>query len=408
MTKLAKGDRINSKPRLKRDFLKLKIMMDRPELLRKPQITRELLLRDNSSSLAVNKRRTWYEARREGRLVVIRACSDAREELPDENFVHFRSVAASGPIAPYSPIMGDQTVMAVMYLSHQLGDASDGKPPVGCGGRLALASILNGDTPDIKADSVQRFVSKHVKDSDVIIQTWYGAESIADRVKVPVLGASMNHLTLRVYPFVQFQDGGRLVHKAVSTRYLFGRTYNPKRIYGSGMPELREYELIPVFAKIVSDINAHAEDEKSANPSLEGDQAVQDAQALLITSALKPHSIRYPNTLGKRGVTFVETLPRVDIDDHSRITEDDLEDAINQAEYAVTHAITNNGRGIRDFANLDTILIETRELALSKNIAVRALCRDWMKRFMELSNKQILVAAEKSGVIERMELFSIE
>ncbi len=378
------------------------------EFYQKLPITRELLLKDNRSQKAVDKRRIWYEAQRKGRLVVIRACSDARVELPDEYFIHLRSVAASGPIDPSAPIMGGHRGSAGLYLSHQRADPAERQPTAACGGRGTLASILNGDMPDMKVDSVQRFVSKHVKDSDVIIQTWYGTESIADRVKVPVLGASMNHLTLRVYPFVQFQDGGRLVHKAVNTRYLFGKTYSPGRIYGNGMPELREYELIPEFAKIVFDMNAEAEDVKTANPSLEKDQLVQDAQALLITSSLKPPSMRYPEILGRKGITFVETLPRVNIDDDTSVADEDLEDAINQAEYPITHAIANYGRLARDFANLNTILIETRDFALSKRIAERALSRDWMKRFMELPNRQILIAAEKSGLVERMELFSLE
>jgi hypothetical protein len=112
--------------------------------------------------------------------------------------------------------------------------------------------------------------------------------------------------------------------------------------------------------------------------------------------------------LGKRGVTFVETLPRVNIDENITILDKDIDDALNQAEYAVTHAIANHGQERSDFANLSTVMIETRDFDLSEGIAEKALGREWMRRFLQLPNKQIFVADVKDGVVRRLEQFEVQ
>src|SRR3989338_6283535 len=93
-----------------------------------PPITVESLLRDNQSSIAEERRYTWYETRTKGKLVKIRMCSDARGILPepDEEVVVHR--IACGPTSGL--LLESPGIESAVIMTHFDGDTVlPGKAP---------------------------------------------------------------------------------------------------------------------------------------------------------------------------------------------------------------------------------------------------------------------------------------
>jgi|SRR3989338_2970013 len=89
---------------------------------------------------------------------------------------------------------------------------------------------------------------------------------------------------------------------------------------------------------------------------------------------------------------FKIIMPRGQREGNLQITDENLEGNLNQLEYPITHAIENHENPEKPFSNTDSLIIETGNLTLSKWVTQRAMEKEWVKKWLDLKDRKIIVA----------------
>ncbi len=366
-------------------------------------ITPQSLFKDNHSDEASNRRATWYRARREGNLIVLWTCGDARIITPYENSLLVRSIATGGEIVPYKKLLNDPRVRGIMIVNHFAGPADPGIAPKGCGGLAAKGEMLNGSTDDCEK-GISRYIKNNVKNPDLLMQTYSVAEAVAAVTNRPILAAAQDHLTGSVCPIAVFLDNGELVRKSAKLGHLFQGQYDPAKLYADGLPVLDVDKIPNQFHDILEESESLAISLRKKY-DLRALQTVQNPRMIVLSTGVKPLQVRYPETFDYPGIAFQLSLPRRVIEPGQASLED-FEAALDQAEYPISHTIKNVATPEKAFGRLDTFLIETGNMDLSAQLA-RILLeeRPWAKEWAALPNRQILIAEMNRGVVHRIERF---
>jgi len=379
----------------------------RPSLLGEREginVTKETLLADNHSPEAQQGIALWRDTRENHKLIVIDKCSDARSfEDEPETKVILPSIAASGPVEPFDRVYQDPKVQAIVTESHYSSKlAKRGENPPGCGGRGGKAAQKNGGP--IEGD-VQKFIRDHVPHEDVVVNSLYRAGRLADITRKPVLATAQDHITGQLKPLAWFNVNARgnvVGESAIPYHLLFEGGYDPHRIYENGVPELPIEASPDVFAQLVMDNTAHLEQLKERFPDFTKAQEVQNPKTLLLSTSTKPARIRYPKIFGLPGTFFSLRFGRERIDGGDIVDPASMHEALNQAHFAI-HNSTANHDTDRDFARLNTVLIETSNLDTSLELAVELGQKPWMQEWMQLPNHKILLARTRAGVTDHIE-----
>lgn len=370
---------------------------------------------DNHSLESQRLREQWYEARDDGNMLVWWLCGDARLFVPNQNALILRSIATGGDRKPYRHLLNDQgKVRGIVILNHFRGTAdnsldpskvANGEAPEGCGGLGELQRARkNGDDP-LTCSGIQHFVQTELFHPDVFIQTYTAAGETAVETDIKVLAAAQNHITGTIFPLAVFRDRGKSVESSVPMQRLFEGQYDPRRIYENGMPFLTDDSLPDVFIVAMNQNRRQVAMFRTEFPNLPLDQEVQKPHTVAFGDRLKPIQLRYPQTFGKPGTVFRISLPIQDLETEKSASFRELEAGLDQVEYPISQAVANVRNSSMPFSSVYNFLIETKNLDISARLAKDAVKRDWMRAWLQLPDRQILIAQMNHGNAERIEVF---
>lgn len=347
-------------------------------------LTIDAFLDDNRTDKAHDRLREWEDAKRGRDLYAIWACSDSRLVLPNRA-VHIYTLAAGGRRSPFNALLSDPRIKADVVVNHYDGDlAIPGESPGGCGARFAKKRMEEG--MPVNGYGVEKFISEHVWHSDLVKQTNTAAAFTAYRTGRPVLAAAQDHLDLAVYPLAVYLDGGRDVQSGVPQHFILAQTYFPDEIYRDGIPVLNHTKLPSVFDDFISENLAQSSDLPRRYRDLRITQKNQNPRLLVVSTDIRPLTVRYPQITDKPGSTFRISVPQQTLDGAVRIDPTHISLAFQQAEYPVAH-----------FSNLRTILIETRSMEKSTSVAEDLTKQEWIKSWLLNVDHQILIGEVSRG-----------
>lgn len=365
------------------------------------KITKIDLFNDNHSEEAGKAREIWNEKRKEGKLRGFARCSDARLKTVGES-ISVGSVAAVAN--PIPSVVSDRSLESLTALSHIDGDEIiPGKMPTGCGGHEAKERI--GDTP--QQEGIGRWISG-MASKDPAIQAIVTAEKLAYASDgKPVLAAIQDHLNYTIYPVAFFQLDKGQMRSISSVRNEDILKHNPKRIYENGIPTIDEGHLPDVLAEMLEDNRREAQSILAKYPDLKRLQKVLRPRMILFSTDIRSVRVKYPKTSLPPGSVFKVHIPTEKISDgYRRIDESALTDSLNQLEYPIDHAVKNHEDTTLPFSNTDRVIIETGDFDLSISLAKEALKKPWMKKWLRLNDRRILVVQTNSGVVNVIDEFS--
>lgn len=363
-------------------------------------ITPQGLLGYNRSPQAEANRIKWEEARRNGELIAYLRCSDARLKPVGINAVSWGSIAAADE--PDTKFAVGRGTKASIALAHFDGDTvKPGEMPTGCGGLKAKEEAKKNGNQNEQV-GIHRYVKDNIVHEDMIIQAWLSAENIAAISGKPSLAAVQDHLTLQIYPIALFTPQGEGTMRTVSrvrAKDTLARSYDPKKIYENGIPTISESYLTDVFGEIMQQNMEDMREINSKYPNLREIQKVQRPRTILFSTDIRSARVKYPVLSSVPGSIFKLIVPRGKIEGTLQITDEDLENSLNQLEYPITHAIKNYENPDESFSNTDRLIIETGNLDLSKRVAQKAMEKEWMRKWLELKDRKIIVVQAIAGIV---------
>ncbi len=368
-------------------------------------LTQEMLLDSNRSKQSKDARRSWYEAREDGDMVLAWLCGDARGIFnPDRAFI-LRSIAAGGSREQYINLLRYSRIRGIFVINHFEGTEDDvldaslvesGQAPFGCGGLKAKAdAIKNGSTPGNK-NGIGKYVDEEIVHPDAVIQSFTMAIRTSRLTNIPVMAGLQNHVTGTVFAIAVFSEG-KVMESAVSVEELFQNQYDPSKIYNrGGISSIDENRLPDVFRVAMSRNKRMLRELNEDFPGLHQDQLLQRPHSVQFGEPAKPIQLRY-DIFRKPGSVFSVTTPRADLD-LDDVTFAELEAGFNQLQYPLEHAVRNAGNPDLPFSSLHNLLIETRDIGRSERLVRRALREyEWMRDFSQLQNRRILIAQVNHG-----------
>jgi hypothetical protein len=328
---------------------------------------------DNHSTDADRGRKEWFDTYGEKGAIIAMFCADARERfaVPPDRIIDVSTIAASGPAEPYAKMLTYPRTRAVVGANHYDGDKFDpakfssgeSSTLIGCGGLGAKAEIENGKPDKKPSGGILKYVDEDIQDKDAVFNSIKNGAFAAALTHVPVLAGVHDHVYGTFTPVAYFNNGeGRHSMDSVVpvSDLLDPRRYDPKTLYGEGLPSLTEDSLPDVFKEFLEQQRQHIQQLQEAYPNLPEMLRVQNPNYLFITTEKVPTRIRYPHLLREPGSFFQVHIPRGKDASGIHIDNDAVDAAIEQAEYPVDHA---------RFSQLHTIIIETGSLEQSSLIA---------------------------------------
>lgn len=364
-------------------------------------ITVDSLLEDNHSSIADERRNTWYETRAKGKLIKIRMCSDARGVLPEPDEEVVVHSIASGPSAGL--LLESPGIESAVIMTHFDGDTVlPGKAPEGCGG---LKVKENHNLSGKNTGKIDSYVEKHIFHPDPIIQACISAEQVAGNTDKPVLAAAQDHRDGSIYPLAVYYTYNDSIVRSVNrkiSKMLLGHQYNPEVLYEDGIPVIFPDEAFK-FDDFLQQSRQRVRFLKERYPNLHEESKIQDPSLVVLSTCVIPFSTRFPMTGDKPGAVFEVFVPRTRMGSSIRITPDDLQPSLEQMEYPVKASLDNHGQEGKPFAGTNTILIDTEQMAFSGALALSFVRQEqWIPKWLSLPNHKILVSETTEGVITRI------
>ena len=328
---------------------------------------------DNRTSEANAGRKEWFDAYGEKGAIIAMLCADARERFafPSDNIIDISTIAASGPTKPYAKMLTYPKTRAVVGVNHYDGDEfdpekfSEGESTmlVGCGGLGAKAAIENNKLDKKPSGGILKYVDEDIRDKDAVYNAVKNGAFAAALTHVPVLAGVHDHVYGTFTPLAYFNssEGNHSMASVIPVADLLDpNRYNPKTLYGEGLPSLAEGTLPDVFKEFLEEQRKHVQQLQEKYPQLPEMLRVQNPHYLFITTEKVPTRIRYPHLLREPGSFFQVHIPRGKDKSGIHIDKEAINTAVEQAEYPIDHA---------RFSNLHTLVIETGSLEQSQVIA---------------------------------------
>lgn len=384
--------------------------------LREIRLNNTDLLDDNHSQKARSFIEEHNDAKEHGELTIFLTCGDAKGAFaPFTDSVEIgesRSIGAVYPPEIYAFLLGHRGSGAIVVSSHFDGTTLATSPiPQGCGGLAAKLDVLERSVnPE---GGILRYVHQRIESPDAIIQAHISAARVAQLLRKlsidkPVIASTTDYISGRIYPLAVLESNGTLSSGIYDLD-------NPEKMYENGIPEVEE-EALPKKIRYLLERNKHVADELNrVFPGFAESQRVQNPHTVCITTTTRPLAIRYPGHFYAPNRGFSLSLPYTKTGDREiMIAREDFEEVANQAEYPISRS--RNARPGESFHSTRNLLIETPYLAESRRIAHYLMQYPWMQEWMNMGDRQILVAQIKTadktrspellpGQTERIEVF---
>ncbi len=359
-------------------------------------ITSDALRNDNFSEKADGLRHQWEENRSRENLWAIAACGDARILIPNPtNTVSIRSIATAG--IKESKIIESAGVKIAIALTHVDGATiQEGKRPTGCGGLGAKEEALNGDAKKDVVRGIEYYVTNKIQHPDATIQSRISAEEMAAKTGKPALAAVQDHRSGKIYPIAAFLKGGLVVVSKVREKDLI--VYSEKEIYRNGIPSLEDNQVPDEFTEFLQACKTQERELLMRYPNLKDMQKVQNPRMVVLSTDIRSMKVRYPTISDFPGLIFKLHVPREKIGSGINIQADALEQSLSQTQYPIGYSVRNYGQPDKPFSKTDLILIETGDIAISRLLAAKLMDEEWMKQWLALSNRHIIVIQTQEGI----------
>lgn len=351
------------------------------------------LFADNRSEEGLEARQRWTAKRNKGELRGFVRCSDARLKTIGEGSVSLGNIAAA--TEPSTSLVSDRGLESLTVLSHIDGETiKEAEMPTGCGGLAAKEKIGNSH----HEEGVSRYVSETIFSKDPVIQSIVTAEKLAYSSQgKPVLAATQDHLDYTIYPIAYFQLVRGQMTSVSSVRNEDIARYNPERIYENGMPTIEEGLLPPLFQDMLEENRREVRGIFEKYPDLKKLQKVQKPRVALLSTDPRSARVRYPSLSSVPGSFFKIHVPREKIGEGYQVKEDDLSHALNQLEYPISHSVEAQGDLTKPFSNTDRVIFETGDIELSRELAQKAAKKPWMKNWLKLHDRRIIIVQANEG-----------
>lgn len=348
--------------------------------------TNQRLMADNDSSPATEKIEKWRQMRDGGKLLVVGACSDARLILPEMAY-HIRTISATGPRSAWYEVLNYSQVRGIVIMDH-----------FDCGGLKAKESIAG---KEIEEEGALEYVRDHVWATDPVKQSILTASWTASRTHLPVIAVVQDHHDGSLYIQGAFKNADQIEYKTVPT-YLLMEKELKEDIYKRGRPQLKE-ELVPsVFSPTRREITERALTLVNNNVVFTESQSIQLPEFVSITDELKPAMIRFPKVFGCPNTLFQVSLSTRMLNE-ADLDNKDVNDAFQQIHYPISHCVEAQGQSSAAFQNTRVLYIETAKMEVSDKIAKLALRRNWIRGWLELPNREIVIAEISAGRIQNID-----
>lgn len=357
-------------------------------------ISPQTLFTDNHSPKADEARARFNETRAKREISAWIRCADARVKTAGDSISIGNISAAS---LPNESIASHRSLESLIAITHIDGGTIEAeKMPTGCGGLAAKADIGDRECED----GIEKYVSEKISSKDPVAQALRTAERLAYlSADKPVLAATQNHLNYDIYPIAYFQVvRGQLVSvSSVKPEDIIN--YNPERIYKDGFPTIEEGMLPDVLKKIIEQNRSEAQDIFAKYPDLTSLQKVQNPRMIFLSTDIRSARVRYPELSSVPGSIFKVHVEREKLEDGVSVKETNILDALSQLQYPIEHyAIKNYDDQTKPFSRTDRLVVETGDIELSRTIANEALKKSWMKKWITLPDRKILLVQTNAGV----------
>jgi hypothetical protein len=324
-----------------------------------------VLYASNHTPEATEGRNRWFQNNLNGETIVAMFCGDARERfaLPPDSIIDLSTISASGPTQPYAKMLNYPRTRAVVSANHYDGDKVQPEQTlIGCGGLGAKASRENGKSSK-EARGIGQFIDQDIWHKDAIYNSVRNGAIAATQTHQPVLAGIHDHVYGTFTPLAYFlnEDSSHTMESVVPHGDLLDpERYDPKKLYGEGIPHLDETKLPDVFKEFLEEQREFTQNLQEEHPNLHELLRVQNPGYLFVTTEKIPTRLRYPQLLNTPGSFFQVHIPRGKDESGIHIEQEAIDKAIAQAEYPVDTA---------HFSNLHTIVIESGSMGQSQRIA---------------------------------------
>ncbi len=355
----------------------------------KEPINPQHLLEDNYSDKAGENIEKILQLRKEGQLILLMGCSDARLILPDDVY-QIRTISATGPRSPWEKPLNYGRTAGVIIMDHLY-----------CGGLLAKAQLPENILDD---DTALGFVKDHVWTDDPIVQSILTGSWTASRTQKPVLSAVQNPYDGSVYIQGAFNNGEQTEHKTIPTYKLMQR-YIKEKLYGDEIPQLRPDLVLSIFSNILGRLPEKVKLIAESVGDLTTYQGTQDPEVVAVTSNLKALSARFPALFGLSNTVFQVSLRRQSLDIEGELETNDVREVFRQIHYPLSHCIENNkSEGRLPFKSTRVLYLETGDMKDSLRLAHRVKRRREVQEWLDLPGRVIIAAQAVRGRIQQIEL----
>ena len=125
-----------------------------------------------------------------------------------------------------------------------------------------------------------------------------------------------------------------------------------------------------------------------AHTNFEERQRTQNPRAIVMSTSIIPPELRYPVTFGRPNEYFGIHIPMRKGDQGVFVRKENIGAIMGELWYPIHNGHTGHG-----FSRTKTIVIETPDLGLSRNVAAAFLSRSWSGEFQG----QVLIAQVNQG-----------
>lgn len=348
--------------------------------------TIDRLKKDNSSDRAGEKIALWRKAREGGQLFVVCACSDARLILPEMAY-HVRTISATGPRSSWHNVFNYEKTQGIAIIDH-----------FHCGGLGAKADIEKRTLPENEEESSE-YVRDHVWATDPVVQSILTGSWTASRTHKAVLATVQDHHDGMLYIQGSFRNDSQTEHKTIPT-YLLMNPYISEDIYKNGRPQLREHLVPGVFHPVLGMIETASQALAVKYDDFAERQIVQNPEFIVLSTVTKPLAVRFPGLFSEPGHAFQVTLSRpsagIEVDT-------DAKESWQQVHYPIYHSVKLQDAHNGAFTKSRVLYIETGNMTDSDRLAKQAIKRRWIKEWLELPDREIVIAEVIAGQIRNID-----
>lgn len=380
-------------------------------------ITPQSLEKDNSSNEVKNYLERWQEDLAVQDMSVVLGCSDPRLILPRMGIAKIRSIGAAALPELYDSVLNETfNPQAIIIVAHHDGETvRRGEMPKGCGGLgvKAMQEHHEEEHGHEKLKYSSGYVEKFIIHSDPFIHGIYTGHEIAERSRRPTLVVTQDHRTGELFPLTSFIPYGArdlIVRSAIPMRSGFAGKYNPRKIYGNGIPHLTGDEVPNEFNVFMKRHALFVQKVRGSNPDLYNNQKIINPSVVALTTEIRSIQARFPTLLGAPNTVFTVTVPRNTHESKNSYELDiiGMKRAFDQTHYAFAHSLENKGDPQKAFSKLynqGTLLVEGDNIEQLNEVAEYALdlpyIRDWSR--VE-GNKIILMETNKGHLLKARQL----